>query len=83
MGEGLRDLRQLKLSVRGEADLKTEQRRGDPEADGDSFGARHQLFPPGIGTPNWWAYSACKRCHPPNFMASGPTMRPSGSPASQ
>ena len=33
---------------------------------------------PVVSTPNCFAYSACNRCHPPNFMASGPTMRPIG-----
>src|SRR5262249_51471766 len=37
---------------------------------------------PGVSTPNCFAYSAFNRCQPPNFMASGPTMRPIGSPAS-
>src|SRR5213592_786841 len=32
-------------------------------------------------TPNGFAYSAFNRCQPPNFMASGPTMRPMGWPA--
>ena len=30
----------------------------------------------GSSTPNCFAYSAFSRCQPPNFMASGPTMRP-------
>jgi hypothetical protein len=33
----------------------------------------------GVSTPNCLAYSACNRCQP-NFMASGPTMRPRGFP---
>src|SRR5438105_1737148 len=33
---------------------------------------------PGVSTPNCFAYSAFNRCQPPNFMASGPTMRPMG-----
>src|SRR5437899_2787041 len=36
---------------------------------------------PGVSTPNCFAYSAFNRCQPPNFIASGPTMRPIGSPA--
>ena len=32
----------------------------------------------GGSTPNCLAYSALSRCHPANFMASGPTMRPIG-----
>ena len=34
----------------------------------------------GISIPNCLAYSACNRCQPPNFIASGPTMRPIGVP---
>src|SRR5207245_796810 len=34
----------------------------------------------GVSTANCFAYSACSRCQPPNFMASGPTMRPMGVP---
>src|SRR5262245_12053032 len=37
---------------------------------------------PGVPTPNCFAYSTVNRCQPPNFMASAPTMRPIGSPAS-
>src|SRR5881227_2113011 len=33
---------------------------------------------PGVSTPNCVAYSAFSRRQPPNFMASGPTMRPMG-----
>jgi hypothetical protein len=33
----------------------------------------------GVSIPNCLAYSACSRCHP-NFIASAPTMRPSGVP---
>ena len=36
---------------------------------------------PGVSTPNCFACSAFNRCQPPNFMASAPTMRPTGSPA--
>src|SRR5438045_7517184 len=36
----------------------------------------------GVSTPNCFAYSAFNRCQPPNFMASAPTMRPMGRPAS-
>src|SRR5947207_8623104 len=35
---------------------------------------------PGVSTPNCLAYSAFSRCQPPNFIASGPTMRPMGVP---
>src|SRR5437899_6148901 len=34
-------------------------------------------------TPNCFAYSACSRCQPANFIASGPTMRPRGVPLSR
>src|SRR2546430_4734578 len=34
----------------------------------------------GVSTPNCVAYSAFSRCQPPNFMTSGPTMRPMGVP---
>jgi|SRR6201987_457453 hypothetical protein len=37
----------------------------------------------GVSTPNCLAYSACSRCQPPNFIASGPTMRPMGVPLSR
>src|SRR5258708_1276556 len=35
------------------------------------------------GLPNCLAYSAFSRCQPPNFIASGPTMRPRGVPLSR
>ena len=35
----------------------------------------------GSSTPNCFAYSAFKRCQPPNFIVSGPTRRPMGRPA--
>src|SRR5258706_5596481 len=37
--------------------------------------------PPGVSMPNCFAYSVLNRFQPSNFMASGPTMRPIGSPA--
>jgi len=37
---------------------------------------------PSLSIPNCLAYSACSRCQP-NFMASGPTMRPMGVPLSR
>jgi hypothetical protein len=36
-----------------------------------------------FSTPNCLAYSACSRCQPANFIASGPTMRPIGVPLSR
>src|SRR2546422_11593767 len=41
--------------------------------------ARARLFHVLI-SPNCFAYSACSRCQPANFIASGPTMRPMGGP---
>ena len=84
----------LQAEERGD-DLEADDRSsgaGHAQVLGLLHGQSHGLLPPriqrfgvlvgqpGVSTPNCCAYSAFSRCQPPNFIASGPTMRPMGAP---